>query len=366
MSPILVIRIILLVLGTLSAIAHWFIPRLTRPDLYFAVTVAPEFRDSAEGRLILRRYRAGLIGVSALALVLLAALALTPALPSAPLALLLQLGAYFGVFYRARRLVLPHSVAPTTIREAQVGKPNRRVPGGWVIAAGPFILLAASAGYLGTHWQQIPARLILHWDIHGEPDRWAARSLGSVFLPLVIAAVILLAMTLLLYGIAHWLRPIYPGGLQGEHESRFRRIASIMLLALEYWIALLCSWLAIRPLLPASLQRPPAAIAMVPGLIAVAVTAVLMWLGQGGNRMPSPQRPDTDSTQPVGDRTEDRFWKLGVFYFNPSDPSVLVEKRFGIGYTVNFAHPVAWAIILLPVLVLIAITTTIALRHATR
>lgn len=355
MSPTLVIRVILLALGTMSAIVHWFLPRLTRPDLYFAVTVTPEFRDSAEGRFILRRYRGELIGVSILTLALLGTLAMTPALPFAPLALLLQLGAYFAVYYRARGLVLPHAVAPTTIREARVGTRNRRIPGGWLTAAGPFALLAASVSYLCTHWQEIPARLVVHWGAHGQPDRWAARALGSVLLPVLLAAVILLTLTLLLYGIAHWLRPINAGGPQSEHESRFRRTASTVLLVMEYWIAVEFSWLALRPLLPASLQRPPAVVAMVPGLIAVAATAVLMWLGQGGSRIPSPQQPASDQAAPVGDRTEDRFWKLGVFYFNRSDPSVMVERRFGFGYTVNFAHPVAWVIILLPVLTVIAI-----------
>lgn len=366
MSPHLVVRVGLLALGILSAVAHWFLPRLTRPDLYFAVTVAPEFRDSTEGRLILSRYRRGLTGVSALTLALLGTLALTPAFLLAPLALLLQLGAYFAVYYRARCLVLPYAVAPTTIREARVDSRNRRIPGGWATASGPFALLAACVSYLGTHWQEIPARLVLHWGAHGQPDRWVARSLGTVFLPILVAAVILLALTFILYGMAHWLRPIYVGGLQGEHESRFRRTASTVLLVMEYWIAVLFSWLATRSLLPTSLQRPPAAIAMVAGLIAIVGAAVLMWLSQGGTRIPSPQRPDSDSTRPVGDRTEDRFWKLGVFYFNRNDPSVMVERRFGIGYTVNFSHPVAWVIILLPVLALIAVTTTIAVRHGMR
>jgi uncharacterized membrane protein len=363
-NPALIARFTPLALGTLSAIAHWLVPRLTRPDLYFAVTVASGFRDSVDGRLILRRYRRGLIVVTAVALALLGALALSAAFLLAPLVLLLQLGGYFTVYYQARRQVLPHAVAPTTVREAQVAKRDRNIPGGWVIASGPFAFLAASAGYVGTHWQQVPARLILHWGAQGQPDRWAARSLGTVFFPLLIAAVILLALTLLLYGLAHWLRPIYAAGLQGEHEARFRRTVSILLLAVEYCIAALFSWLAMRPLLPAALQRPPAALAMLPGLIAVAITAVLMWLGQGGSRLRSAGRPDSaSSTRPVGDRTEDRFWKLGVFYFNRDDPSVMVEKRFGIGYSVNFARPVAWIVILLPALAVIAVTTTIVVRH---
>jgi len=166
--------------------------------------------------------------------------------------------------------------------------------------------------------------------------------------------------------MAHWLRPIYAGAPQGEWESRFRRTASTVLLMIEYWIAMLFSGLAIRPLLPASLQRPPAALFRVAGLIAIAGTAVLMWLGQGDNGIPSPQRPDSASTTPLEDRTEARFGKLGVFYFNRNDPSVMDEKRFGSGYTVNFAHPKAGIIMLLPVPALIAVTITITVKHAMR
>lgn len=363
MNPSVAISITLFALGILSVLAHWFMPRLTRPDLYFAVTVAPGFRDGTEGRLILRRYRRGVIAVAVPALALLAALTLARVLALAPLALVLQNGACFAVYYRTRRLVLPHALAPTTVREAQLRTRTRRVPGGWMSASGPFVLLAASATYLWTHWQKIPVRLVLHWGLDGQPDRWVARSLGVVFAPLLVAALILIALTLLLYGMAHWLRPIYSSGLEGERESRFRGTTSNLLLAVEYWIAVLFSWLAIRPLLPASFQRPPATVALIPGLIAVAITAVLMWLGQGGSRMRSARPEESDSTKPIGDRTEDRFWKLGIFYFNPDDPSVMVEKRFGIGYTVNFARPVSWIIVLLPMLVLIAVTATIAARH---
>ena len=35
----------------------------------------------------------------------------------------------------------------------------------------------------------------------------------------------------------------------------------------------------------------------------------------------------------------------GIFYFNPDDPAVWVPKRFGIGYTLNFARPAAWIVL---------------------
>ena len=45
-------------------------------------------------------------------------------------------------------------------------------------------------------------------------------------------------------------------------------------------------------------------------------------------------------------RDDDEHWKLGILYLNRDDASLFLPKRFGIGWTMNFAHPAAWAIIL--------------------
>jgi len=34
-----------------------------------------------------------------------------------------------------------------------------------------------------------------------------------------------------------------------------------------------------------------------------------------------------------------------VFYVNKNDPSIMVEKRFGVGYTINFGN--RWAVLLM-------------------
>ncbi len=182
--------------------------------------------------------------------------------------------------------------------------------------------------------------------------------------PLIIAAMTLIALTLLC-GIVHWVRPIHAGDPKGRQKSRFRRITSLMLLGTAYWVAMLFSSLALPPLLSAALQHPSAVTALIPGLIAIALTAVLMWFGQGGGR-PSAAPQETDSPHRVGDRTEDRFQKIGVFYFNHDDPSVMVRERFGLGYTVKLALPAAWLTVLLPLLAVIGFTATLVVRHAVR
>jgi len=55
----------------------------------------------------------------------------------------------------------------------------------------------------------------------------------------------------------------------------------------------------------------------------------------------------------TGTRPPDAAWK-GSFYSNPNDPALLVPKRFGIGYTLNFGNPWSWAVLAL-VLLMVAV-----------
>ena len=48
---------------------------------------------------------------------------------------------------------------------------------------------------------------------------------------------------------------------------------------------------------------------------------------------------------------DDAHWLAGVIYFDRNDKRVVVPKRFGLGRTLNFAHPVAWVVLLAPLVV---------------
>lgn len=54
--------------------------------------------------------------------------------------------------------------------------------------------------------------------------------------------------------------------------------------------------------------------------------------------------PPPTST-PSGSRMSAAHWRGGIFYVNPDDPALYVNKRFGIGYTLNFARPEAWVLL---------------------
>jgi hypothetical protein len=52
---------------------------------------------------------------------------------------------------------------------------------------------------------------------------------------------------------------------------------------------------------------------------------------------------------PAIERTGDQFWRWGLFYYNPSDPTLFIQHRSGPGYTVNFANRLSWPLALLVV-----------------
>ena len=46
------------------------------------------------------------------------------------------------------------------------------------------------------------------------------------------------------------------------------------------------------------------------------------------------------------ERNGDEFWRWGLFYCNPTDPTLFIQHRSGPGYTVNFANFIAWPLTL--------------------
>jgi uncharacterized membrane protein len=324
-------------IAVLNAVILWLMPRLTRPDLYFAVTVPIGFRDEPAGKSILKRYRTELVLVSLIALLIFIAGVAWLGVVFASQGSLLEVFAGFIVFYLARKRTLPYAVSPTVVREAELRGHDRVIPGGWIAALGPFILLAVCAGYLWLHGGETHGLTVYLLSMSG----------------------LLVFMTLVLYGLACWVRPVYASGPERTRELRFRRTVSIIVLGSEYYLTLQASWVMFVP------RHHPlvAAVTMPLALIFVLiVVVVLVRFGQGGSRLIGGGKGSPISGPPVGDRTPDRCWKLGVFYFNPDDSAVFVEKRFGIGYSLNFARPTTW--ILLALLLMAPLIPILA--HLTR
>ncbi|HZS41362.1 MAG TPA: DUF5808 domain-containing protein [Polyangia bacterium] len=327
----------------LVALVFHAMPRLTRPELYFAVTVPAGFRDGAEARRILRRYRASLWASAALAGAIGAvAVYLRQPLWSGAGTLWLLAGATLA-FADARRRVRPHAVEPSTVREAALAPRARAPVGGLAAQLGPFALLAAAGALLWRRFGELPERIPTHWNFAGQPDHFVARTPAAVGGVLAVGASTCAALALLALGLQKFSRPVAAGGDPARAERGFRRLNAFVLLGAEYLVAITFGAIALAPLARAGAALVPS-LALAQAALAVGVVVALARLGQGGTRRAAPAPRDG---APVGDRTSDARWKWGLFYADADDPALFVEKRFGIGYTLNFGNRWSWIILAL-------------------
>lgn len=309
--------ILVAILLLVSAFLH-FLPRLTRPGLFFAVTVDPAFPASPAAARITLSFR---IILWSFTLPSIALFCLTQRQEF----VLLQIPGYYCAMAVAHRRALAYAAPAESAVEVSLSAPRESFPGGPIAMLAPLVSLAALALWASRNWNRLPEHFPVHWGMHGA-DRWVWRTPASVYGLLAADGAMSLFFVLIGVGILYWSRRTSAGGSVAFEERRFRRINAQVFLALacfpagQAWIILLQ---------PAAISAWLAGAALVIGAIYYA--ALIR------------NRPRLSAR--AGDHTPDRCWKLGIFYFNPSDPAVFVLQRFGIGYTFNFGNRWSWAML---------------------
>ncbi len=318
----------------LLAVASSVLPGLTRPDLFFAVTVPTGFGRGAVGRAIAGRYRGW--GWAGTALLALGVVGLGEGAAAFVAATVGGAAVWAGAFVAARRAARPHAVAPAPVRTARLAMRQEDVPGGKVALLLPLVILAVRAGECFVRWEEIPARFPTHWGWNGA-DRWAEKTPWAVFGLFVAMGLVCAVLLFLAWAMVHRARRIAGPGEPEGAERRFRNVGVAGLMALGWVFAL-----TLPPI-----ENMALAVPWGPGLIGVVAAGWLVALvrtGQGGTRLPG-YLSLVDRAAPAGDRTADGSWKLGMFYVNRGDPALVVEKRFGLGWTLNFGHPLSWLVV---------------------
>jgi uncharacterized membrane protein len=84
-----------------------------------------------------------------------------------------------------------------------------------------------------------------------------------------------------------------------------------------------------------------------PVLAAVVITVVVL---ARNNRERRANGEDTGLTH----RDDDKYWRGGLFYINREDHALVVPRRFGLGWTLNWGNPRA-AMLIVGVVALIAL-----------
>jgi uncharacterized membrane protein len=314
---------------TVNAIFFHVMPRVSRSDILFAVTVPEAFAMGA-GRALVSRYRAIVWSGAA------AALAISLLLPASHVGSGLEAWVTMGVvvgnmivalaaWLLAHRKARAYAVAPSAVRVASLAARDTSLPGGALVAAGPFVILLATALLVYTFRDEATGTI--------KPFQWLA--FGGVY------AAMMLAMAV---SMARRTRQIAVDGPAAVAEQRYRRVNVLVPVLVGYGVAIQLSAATVEsiPAFGNALSGREEFLLLPLMLFNFGVTFWMFRVGQGGQRSLAPAA----RREVRGDATPDHAWKLGgLLYFNPRDPAMWVENRIGVGYTLNMGNSRAWLLI---------------------
>jgi len=224
-----------------------------------------------------------------------------------------------------------------------------------LLYVGPFLILAAGAVYLGLRWEEIPEKFPIHWGAHGVVNGWGSRTFFGVFGLLLLGVL----ESLMAVGAAVLVRVVgrrsLPGGW-AEQDARFRRVTGGLVLALGWLLAAVMTagavWMPFRE----SVALPVGFIlAVVIGVLTI-ITVMIVY----AIRASRARSRFVAAGGMIGNGAPDECWKAGVFYYNPNDTRLWVEKRSGMGWTLNMARGASWWV-LAGLMAFIALDVLIAL-----
>lgn len=119
-------------------------------------------------------------------------------------------------------------------------------------------------------------------------------------------------------------------------KKKFKKIGSILMMVMVLQMLIMFSLIQASILFnfdPMIINYVFMVIFMITMIIFI---IVFIKVGQGGRNIETKDEKDELY------KDDDDKWILGSIYYNKNDPAWMVEKRLGVGWTVNFAHPKSW------------------------
>lgn len=187
----------------------------------------------------------------------------------------------------------------------------------------------------------LPEKIVTHYNFNGVADAWETKSviliLGPIFSQVVFAGL------MFLIGLFSRSTPASfrgnPGAAPGY--ALFRRLISLIIIAIALVIE--TNFLVTELIYLDIIHSMQAGTVITSTLIVLlAIALITVFIRSVRSKKATGPRPGGDNK-----------WKLGLIYFNPSDPSLLVKRRNGIGRTINFGRPTAWIIIAAIILIIL-------------
>lgn len=360
----LIVSVVLMVFMALPLIfALMFMPYFTRETISFGVMVSEETFRSVKLRNLRKQY-AVLSAVIYLLIITLSILAgvvwKAPAevVYTAGIVGIVACPLILNLIFHIKMKKIKAALPPVTAKQPQTlaldtsfRKRKLALSNGWFIVHG--IITVISAAWVLNSYDRIPGKLAMKFNLAGEVTRYADKSVLNVLFPNIMQI-----MLILLFAFVNWSIVASKQQLDPENPAEsaarnaiFRRRWSFFNILSSFAIVLMFSFIQLNMILQLNPDTVALVSILIPVLMVFGAAVLMLTTGQGGSRI-GPKRP-ASAAHPYDD---DAYWKLGAVYFNPKDPAIFVEKRFGIGWTINYGQVKTWLILLGVIGVIVATT----------
>jgi uncharacterized membrane protein len=350
LSMLLLLLMFVPLLATLA-----FMPYLTRNTVSFGVSVSEEQYESEPIRRLRRQY--AVMSGAIYSLLLIACLIslwnkdenTQGVVFSVFVGLTIVIStALYLIFYSRMKQIRPTlpaaSSAPGLLAvDTGFRRQKLALSGKWFLIHA--VIIAASVALTLSHYAAIPDLVAMKFDLSGQVVSTSAKSYRIVLFPNVMQVIMTVLFWFVNWSIQHSKQQLQASDPERSlrQNAMFRRRWSVFTLASSLALILMFSFIQVNMIRPMDQNVLTLVSMAVPVFIVLFALVLSFTTGQGGSRIGRGSGVAGSRTAAVQD---DRHWKLGAIYFNPQDPTIFVEKRTGIGWTMNFANPISWITLL--------------------
>ena len=363
------------------------IPIINRKSLLFGVRIPESVTDYPECRKLKQNYIT-LIAISSIILIgvviiinatapqyLILSLMYTPFI-----ALALQFCAFIPQWKKATALKAKHGwdVPMTSVMDTRSAENRDKLSSirwGWYVSAAIIVVVLISVCLY--NYPNIPTKIVTHRDANGIANAFADKSVVAILqLPLVMLGIIciMILTNVFIYRQKLQISAEHPALSFAQHKM-YRRMMSNALGILTICYSLMLSYFQLSDMYIINVSIRTIYIVLPIMFIGIAPSIyVTIKAGQSGCRLKPTISPEENLSEQLlskvkfshSGNSDDKFWKLGLFYYNPDDPAVLVEDRFSGSGGFNFARKPAQIGISIFILLLITVyvlTTYMLIVH---
>lgn len=362
-------RVYLMIIYTLTLlillILQMLMPKLIRKNILFGVSIPTNKLEDKDIKLMYKGYKKDnlIIGVPALIVVsYLLYISKSPKLQT--ILMFSYIGVLFFIYlkynYKAKKLKkekgwdkLGRKIVVVDMKYSRDKSKVGNISPLWFLIPLGITLFNFILAFIV--YPSLPSKIPIHWNFQGEITTYRDKSYGVVLLLPFIQLGMVCMFYFIYWMITNTKQQIDPNNPEESLKRSiiFKKAWSIYLLIL---LILVTVEFSILSLLTYGIVFETTRAVDILNWIILAFSIIgglvlSMKLGQGGEKI---KLKEKNSGEVIYKKDDDEMWKLGnTIYYNPEDSSVFVEKRFGIGWTVNAGRLLGLFLLVLPIIIIV-------------